>query len=155
MNEKHKYRVYLAGPITGTTYQGANDWRIWAMGELEQAGIVGVNPLRAKEYLESYGILEAQYIDIHPFSTNKGITSRDRFDVIRCDLMLAYFPKDPNRRVSIGTCIEFGWADLNRTPVICAMEEGNIHEHGMLLEIMGWRCHTLEEAVAYAKAILH
>jgi hypothetical protein len=43
---------------------------------------------------------------------------------------------------------------LKRTPIVCIMEPGNIHEHAMLNEAIGFRCTTLEEALTVIKAIL-
>jgi hypothetical protein len=58
-------------------------------------------------------------------------------------------------RVSIGTAIEFGWADSRKTPIICVMEpEGNPHDHPMIREAIGFRVATLKEALNVAIAIL-
>lgn len=146
--------VYLAGPISGKRYTEANDWRRFAAHELAAHGIQAVNPLRGKDFLANIGPLEKQYLGVHPLATNSGITTRDRFDVQRCDLMLAHFPVDISDRVSIGTAIEFGWADAYRTPVICSMEEGNIHEHAMTSELTGWRVYTLQDAIDLAVSII-
>jgi predicted small integral membrane protein len=43
--------VYLAGPIAGLSYKGATDWRDQAIASLAEAGIRGLSPMRAKEYL--------------------------------------------------------------------------------------------------------
>lgn len=144
--------VYLAGPITGLTYDGADDWRQKASSQLHYAEIRTLNPLRAKDYLRGLGPLEDQYFDLSPLSTEHGITTRDRFDVFRCDLMVANF--EGAIKVSIGTVIELGWADASRTPVVGIWEDGNPHDHGMVREIVGWRAKTLEEGLRLVEAIL-
>jgi len=56
------------------------------------------------------------------------------------------------QRASIGTAVEFGWADIYRKPIIMVIEEANgagqdnIHLHAMLTELAGYRVPTLEEA---------
>ena len=44
--------VYLAGPITGLTFDGCTDWREYAKKSLAEAGIDGLSPMRAKDYLK-------------------------------------------------------------------------------------------------------
>ncbi len=44
--------VYLAGPISGCSYEGCTDWREQVIRDLAQAGIKGLSPMRAKEYLK-------------------------------------------------------------------------------------------------------
>ena len=148
-----KPSVYLAGPITGLTYDGAADWREYAKTKLALLGIDAFSPMRAKQYLRNLPQLPAVVQGDNPLSTNKGITTRDRMDCMSRDLIIANF-KGANR-ASIGTCVEFGWADAARRPVIIVMEdEGNVHEHGMLLEIAGYRVKTLDEAIELARCIL-
>jgi nucleoside 2-deoxyribosyltransferase len=150
--------VYLAGPITGLTYDEGNDWRDAVIEELEAAGIVAYSPLRAKNFLREIGVLDAAgtpdsaYMGLNPLSEPKGITARDRFDATRSDVVLMNLVGA--KRVSIGTMIEAGWADAARRPVVIAMEEDNVHRHAMLNEIAGFIVPTLAEAVAVVKAVL-
>ena len=51
-------RVYLAGPIRGCSYDNATDWREYAIKELAKDGIIGVSPMRAKEFLRGIERLE-------------------------------------------------------------------------------------------------
>jgi nucleoside 2-deoxyribosyltransferase len=147
--------VYLAGPIAGLNYAGATEWRDDAIAQLAAAGIKGLSPMRAKNYLK----------DVQEFSKNchaegavnvlsqpSSIMTRDRFDATRCDVILVNFLGA--EKVSIGTVMELAWADLSRIPIVCVMEPGNIHEHGMVTEAIGIRVTTLEEALEVVKAIL-
>lgn len=143
--------VYLAGPISGLSYDGAQDWRAAAADRLKVAGIGSFSPLRGKEYLRAMGILEGSY-DIHPLSTAQGITNRDRFDVCRADLILANLYGA--ERISIGTVIELGWADIARTPVVGVWEDGNVHDHPMVSQIVGWHAANLTEGLDIVEAIL-
>jgi len=147
-------RVYLAGPITGLTYGNCTDWREYAQKELAVAGITGVSPLRAKNYLKAYGgkLIGNEYFD-KVLSCAKGITTRDRWDAMNSDLLLVNFLGA--ERASLGSMIEYGWADAARNPIITVMEEGgNLHDHAMVRELTGFRVETLDEGLNVAKAIL-
>lgn len=145
-----EFSVYLAGPISGLTYGGATDWRAYVASQLPP-WIKALSPMRGKKYLDNGETIGDSYEDIL-LSSQSAITARDRFDVQNADLVLFNF-LDADR-VSIGSCIEVGWADAFRTPAIAVMEEGNLHDHAMIREIAGWRADTLDAAIAAVKAIL-
>jgi nucleoside 2-deoxyribosyltransferase len=80
--------------------------------------------------------------------------TRDRYDVMSSDVVL--FNLLGTTTVSIGTCIEFGWADAFRKPVVLVMEpEGNLHDHPMVREAAGYIVPTLDEAVQVLDCILN
>lgn len=147
-----KPKVYLAGPISGLTYEGATDWRTDVIHALADADIIGVSPMRGPEYLLSEKVIRDSYPE-QALSTVKGITYRDRFDVMTCDVVLMHVLGAT--KVSIGTMIEAGWADAFRKPVVLAMEPGNVHQHGMLETIAGWIVPTQEEAVHIIKTMFY
>jgi|SRR5579859_1929292 len=149
-------KVYLAGPITGLNYKGATDWRFYAKSVLEAVGITAYSPMRGKEYLDKVKEFTADgdaYKHMGVLSSNRGIITRDRFDATRCDILLANLLGAP--KVSIGTVMEIAWADAHRIPIVCCMEESdNVHEHGMITEVLGYRVPTLDEALHVIKAVL-
>lgn len=149
-------KVYLAGPIAGLDYAGATDWRETAKESLNFCGITALSPMRAKQYLKDVASFAAdsnQYKTLSVLSSNRGITTRDRFDCQSADVVLVNLLGAT--RVSIGTMLEVAWADAKRTPIVLVMEpEGNVHHHGMLLECAGFHCHSLDEALNVVKAIL-
>lgn len=148
--------VYCAGPITGLTLKDCTDWRIKVKADLANAQINAVSPLRGKDFLAEFGKLSgtaAEYGHVSPLASPRGIMTRDRFDATRCDVLLVNLLGA--ERVSIGTCLEIALADSKRTPIVCAMEpSGNVHEHAMLSEAIGFRVATLDEAIAVVKCIL-
>ena len=150
--------VYLAGPITGFNYIDCTDWRDHVRLQLSLAGLRGLSPMRGKEYLRKiaenvpFTADGDKYAVQGPLSTNRGIITRDRFDSTRCAVLFVNLLGA--KQVSIGTCIEIGWADANRTPIVCVMEKGNPHEHGMIMEAIGYRVESLGEAIDITKAIL-
>ena len=149
--------VYLCGPITGCTFHEAKyGWREEVFDALDEVGIMGLSPLR---HLTAEQISAADNKSMNPngaevgvLSTPRGLTERDRFDTLRSDLVFCNLLGA--ERASIGSMIEFGWADAHRIPILCVMEEGNIHHHGMVTAIASWIVPTLEEGIAVTKDLL-
>lgn len=148
--------VYLAGPISGQTLAGANNWRTIAQEYLSNKGIKAITPLRGKDYLNSLveadGTYKTQYSE-HPMSTPHGITCRDRWDSTRCDLLFAYFP-DGLDKVSIGTIMEIAWASMSGVYVLAVIEKDSIHDHGMLTESCSLVLHDFDQALKLIPVIL-
>lgn len=153
--------VYLAGPITGLSFDDCTDWRE-EMSKRFHPGILGLSPMRAKEYLRCLGIMPDCVTQqaaagnegiASALSSERGIQTRDYFDCTGADLVLANLLGA--EKVSIGTVIEIAWCYASRTPLVLVMEdEGNIHEHGMLRQCVGWRVNTLEAGVHVVNAVL-
>lgn len=143
--------IYLAGPITGLAYDESEDWRIQARKILPE-WIATATPLRGKQYLREHGKLPAFGYGKKPLSTNKGIVTRDSYDVRNCDMILMNLLDA--KRISVGTMIEMGWAYGYGTPIVLVMEPGNIHEHAMTFEIPGYIVPTLEEGCMVVEMFL-
>lgn len=149
-----KFLVYLAGPITGLTFDGAEDWRKEAIAALGKHGITGLSPLRAKEYLREIGKISGtgeEYAHMGVLSTPRGVTTRDRYDATRCDVLFVNVLGA--KSVSIGTVMEIAWADSKRIPIVMLTNEGNPHEHMMINECIGFKCYSFEDAIHVIKAI--
>lgn len=151
-----RHSVYLAGPISGLTFDDADEWRVHAMDVLRRHEIDGLSPLRGKAYLRTLGELSAGCAaegKAGLMSLPRSIMTRDFYDATHCDVLLVNLLGAT--RVSIGTMMEVAWCFQSRTPVVCAMEPGNIHEHAMLAEAIGFRVGTIDEAIAVCVAILN
>ncbi len=146
------FLVYLAGPIDGLTYAEGQDWRD-DFSKALPVEIRGISPLRGKSAdLARVGVIRDSYEE-NPLTSQVGITTRDRFDCTRADAVVFNF--SGAKKVSIGTCIELGWADSQRIPIILVMEkEGNVHDHPMVRAMAGFRVETLDQAAAVLEAIL-
>lgn len=147
-------RVYLAGPITGLTFEGATDWRDRVIEDL-LPNIVGVSPMRGKEYLAGLGTIGGTPDEVYMtnvMSTPKSIVCRDRYDCTSSDAVLMNVLGA--KRVSIGTMIEAGWADSARVPLVLVIDgKANPHYHAMLTQIAGYVVETLPQAVHVLKTI--
>jgi nucleoside 2-deoxyribosyltransferase len=125
-------RVYLCGPIDGkTTEEAKHGWRA-EVSSLLSEDIRPVSPMRSDP--EESGVLSSQPLAYanHPMMTPAAITARDRFDVMRCDVLLADLR---GKTVSKGSMIELGWADAYRKPVIAIVRPEDCHWHVMVNSI--------------------
>lgn len=165
--------VYLAGPISGLSYGEATGWRQEVRDQLLRSGIKAASPLRAKVYIreaaataglkgepfeidQSSPAIDENDMDapaVRAMSNSRGITTRDRFDCLNCDVLFVNLLG--TERVSIGTVMEIAWADAMRKPIVLVIEdEANLHDHAMIRECVGFRVPTIREGVEITKAIL-
>lgn len=146
------FKVYLAGPIAGLTYDEGQDWREYAQAALASHFINGYSPLRQKDFLRAAGVIgKTQFAN--PMATDRGIMTRDHNDCKTADAILVNLLGA--KSVSAGTVMEMAWAYAYGVPLIVAMEEtGNLHEHPMIRESIDFRVTTLDEAIAVTVAIL-
>lgn len=147
-----KHYVYLAGPITGLTYDGASDWREKFSARMNSDKVECLSPLRGKEFLRGQGVLHSGTYD-GSLTTGKAITRRDYFDCTRSTVVFINL-KD-SQRVSIGTVMEIAWAYQKQIPTIVVMEPGNIHSHVMLNESSTYIVSTLEEGEEILRFLLN
>lgn len=117
--------VYLAGPITGESWGGANAWREYAREILEERGVRVLSPLRNKGYLANETSIQMSYD--HVMSSEKAIVMRDLYDVQTCDALLVNFLGATEK--STGTIAEIGAASILHKPIVVVMEEDNVHQH--------------------------
>lgn len=144
-------KVYLAGPITGHSFQQITDWRNETKDFLSQHSIIGVSPLRGKEYLKKEESVKDNYPN-HIMSSITGINVRDYNDVKEANALLVNF-LDSRDKISIGTIMEIAWARAFQIPIVIVMEEHNPHNHGMLT-FGNLVVNTLEEGIELILMIL-
>lgn len=157
MSMRNHGRIYLCGPITGCTFLEAKvGWRKDVYDALTPKGIECLSPLR---HLREDQIDLGDHQSMNPngaavgvLSTPRGLTERDRFDTMRSDLVFCNLLGA--ERASIGSMIEFGWADAMRIPILVCMDENNIHNHGMVTALASWIVPTLEEGMSVTEDLL-
>ena len=142
--------IFLAGPLTGVPYKDALEWRRYVASRLP-ADITAFSALRGKTYLENERVLKDAYPE-HLLSTARGTVTRDRYDVCRCGALFVNLLDTD--KVSIGTMMEMAWADVQRIPIILAMEIGNIHDHAFVRQVAGFVTRDLDEAIQTAVDVL-
>ena len=142
-------KVYLAGPMTGLTLEEAEKWRRFAASRLV-SDYTCFSPLRGKNFLRTRG----EMLPDGPAEAygDQGIFRRDRWDVRRCGVVLAYLAGA--KQVSIGTVMELAWAWALGKYVIVVMEKGNPHDHAFVRQAASVVFGTLTEAVQYMNQTL-
>lgn len=158
----HK-KVYLAGPIGGSTYDEAQNWRIDLSDLLStksNGAIRGYSPLRGKGALKSVGTLStAAYPFYSPLATNKAILTRDFNDCRTADLVIVnLLPYDLNDGPppSLGTAMEIGFAYALQVPVlaVCSRVGNPVADHSMITSAVGFWAENMDEAADMACSIL-
>lgn len=151
------YHVYLAGPITGCTYEECVNWREDFLRSMPKS-IKCCSPMRGKT---SRGSTCREEADVNAargasdgfLRTDAAIMHRDYFDCTRADVIVFNFLGAT--RVSVGTVMEAAWGYQNHTPMVFIMEpNGNLHDHPMMRQCIGFRCATVEEGKKAVLAIL-
>ena|SRR3990167_2407105 len=152
-------RLYLSGPLAGISYDEAVDWRKYVASKLA-SDIVTLSPMRGKSYLSKEKTLVNYKYENSILSNSRAITTRDRNDVMNCDMVLVNFLGA--KTISIGSVIEIGWADSFRKPVVMVANRflsdrssiRNIHEHPIIDEIVGFRTDNLDDAINVVNCVL-
>ena len=145
-----KKLLFLAGPLTGLSYEEALAWRTEVERKLP-SDIVAFSALRKKHYLSDETVLKDSYAD-RPLSTPRGTITRDRNDVLRCDALFVNLLGA--KQVSVGTMFELAWADLKRIPIVIVMEQGNINDHAFVREVAGYVAQSIDEGIDIAVSVL-
>jgi nucleoside 2-deoxyribosyltransferase len=145
-------RVYLCGPIAGLTTQECTEQRKDMADRLAHYGIEGWSPMRGKENIVAPGtpISSNAYEGVMASAT--GIIGRDRNDVFTCDAVLADLRGA--KKASIGSMVEFGWADAWRKPIVTIMEPGNVHDHVFVKQLSTYVTDAEDEAIRLLSMLL-
>lgn len=162
------FKIYLSGPISGLTYNESDKWADEAKDKLHYIGsgsnlfqVVGYRPLRYNEYTLDgkrldknivYNANKTDTVNMNPTLTDRAIVSRDRYDVITSDVLLVNLLGAKEK--SIGTMFEMAWAYEKRIPIVCIIEENNIHDHPFVRESIDYRVDNLNDAVEMIHRIL-
>lgn len=134
--------VYLAGPITGRTFDEAIDWRrnfdadVWGF----DSGWECLSPMRGKEAFRIRGPLPST------FDEGRAAVLRDLYDIRRCDAVLVNLVGAD--RVSIGSMCELGYANaLGKFIIVARSHSDTVHEHVFVAELASQIVPTLANAI--------
>lgn len=140
-----KLKAYLCGPMTGQTVEQCSSWREEATRRLSDL-FHCMSPLRGKEYLppgplDAFANVENEVGAV--LSGAKGILNRDRWDVERCDVVLAIF--ESTKIVSIGSVMEIAFAHAYHTPIVAVVDQR--HMHPFIVEAVTHLCPDFDTAI--------
>lgn len=143
MSEK---TVYLAGPITGLTYEGCTSWRDYAREQLEyemtgradinramppenslvpeyrRTGIKTLNPMRMKEHLDDGREIPA----VSPDYDDQFVVERDLYDIRQSNVVLENLLGA--ERVSVGSMQEMGYGKALSKYIVVLIEPDGVIE---------------------------
>lgn len=170
--------IYASGHIAATDYDAATSWyaradallnpthKLTSCGrgyvETKDRPFELIRPMRGKDFLSrvvgplgtggNYAVndtaLQAEMV------TSRGITARDRNDVMRCDAVLMNLTGAPSK-ISIGCAIEAGWADAARKPIVIVRQKDNVMAgHPILEGVAAYTVETLEEGCTLVRLLL-
>lgn len=145
----NKPKIYLAGPITGQSWEEATQWREHVAAQLVDIADCH-SPLRHKEYLSGEGCIKDEYNETL-FSSQRAIFGRDTFDVRTSELLFVNFL--PAKSVSIGTVLEIGIAWELRKQIVIVMTPDTYHWHSMLRECTPWVVDNIDDGIKVVRAL--
>lgn len=128
-------KVYLAGPVSHTTWVNAVSWRKDVKGVLRDSNIDCLDPTR-------HGLIQDDDI----------ITHLCMNDVKNSDAILVNF-LDMDR-ISIGTILEIGWASALDKPVVLVVDEEKSFDYGIFQYLTRLRADNMEDGLEYIKTVL-
>ena len=143
-------KIYLAGPISGYSYNEIINYFERTASTFSENGFSVLHPMLAKQALRNELELKPEGYG-NPESTNHAIFERDKWmvqnsDIVFCNLL-------GSTRVSIGSVMELAWASyLGKLTVVC-MEQDNIHRHAFVLEAADAVFDNLDDAISYICAL--
>jgi nucleoside 2-deoxyribosyltransferase len=163
-----KPTIYLAGPMTGLLEETYYGWRTKARLALEDAGWQVLTPTKGQELPDGENYDADRTEEWRPINrTSSGMVRQDRLYVWRSDAILFNFHPEvvapvrckncgevADERASIGSAIEFGWADARDKLIVTVLVPETIHDHGFFRRLSGVFVPTLDEALTYLCGIV-
>jgi len=146
-----KKRVYLSGPISGSSWDEATEWRVELRDRLEKTGLYDCqDPLRGKQHLQGEEAIEnTSFEGVDGYLT---LFKRDRWDVKQCDIVFINLTN--SEQVSIGSMFELAWAhELDKYNIV-VMEKDSIHWHTFVHKAASIVFTDYDEAVKYMEKVL-
>jgi nucleoside 2-deoxyribosyltransferase len=143
--------IYLSGPFSGLSLTVINDWRIEVKNNIAK-DIRCIDPLRDDPDLAVVKKVRSSDEALNDLTHGMRTVTRNRTDIMNCDLLLANLLQDAE--LSVGTIGEIFWADAFRKPIILLKKNNSIYNHAMLDAICQWKFTTLKEAIAQINTML-
>jgi nucleoside 2-deoxyribosyltransferase len=143
-------RVYLAGPITGKSFDEVMSRYKEKTAILIDFGYEVLSPMTAKGGLKGVNsFVSSGYAG--PVANDHSIFERDRWMVSQADVVLVDLSNAT--AISIGTMMELAWASYLNKHTILVMGESNVHDHAFVKEAADIRLPDLEAAYDYLREL--
>ncbi len=139
------YNIYLAGQVSGLSYLAVMKRRS-EIAAMFPAHISVLNPLDHQEYLKGVEV-------ITPFMGDSDEIIVECFWMINyCDLVLVDLIGAT--QISVGACVEIGYAMRACIPIVAMIGADDIHQHPFITIPARFVCDTEAKAVAEISAML-
>ena len=145
-------KIYVAGPISGMSYDEVQKYFKTTSHKLEQLGYDVLTPMIGKSALRTELKLRTKDYT-YPISTNHAIFGRDQWMVRQSDIILCNL-ENSGERVSIGSMMELAWASMLGKHIIVVLPKNNIHQHAFVLEAADIIYETYDEALEYLENLI-
>ena len=143
-------KIYLAGPITGKSFDEVMSRYKEKTSLLVDFGYEVLSPMTAKGGLKGVGeFISSGYAS--PVANDHSIFQRDQWMVSQADVVLADLSNA--EKVSIGTMMELAWASYMNKHTILVMGIDNVHDHAFVKEAADVRFGNMEEAYGYLREL--
>ena len=149
--------IYLAGPVTGMTADGAATWRTMVTKRLRPMGLLCVSPVRDAPPLADGETYKVVHEDHSKGGSAAAIRTKTKTDVVLCDVVLAYMPKpEGNGWPSLGTAIEMARAKLMGKTVVLVVDEREprLAQHPILLDCADAVFYDFNDAIEFIESVL-
>lgn len=145
-------KVYIAHPISGSSYDQVTDRYQDVVEKLQQMGYIVYRPLTGKGYLRDE--IELKLRGYHqPASTDQAIVRRDFWRVSQSDIVFADL--SGATRVSIGAMMEMAVARCQGKHVVLVIEEElNPHHHAFVRQCADIFFTDHKEAMTYLEKLI-
>lgn len=150
-----KPKIYLAGPISGKSFEEVMNRYNEKIAILTDFGYTVLSPMTGKQHFQGTQSFDS-HGDDNPISTNHAIFERDQWMVTQADVVLVDLSNAPER-VSIGSMFELAWASLLHKHTVVIMKHDplnhNIHNHAFVLEAADIILPDLQAAYDYLRTL--
>lgn len=139
--------IYLAGPITGLSYEEVVSRIERLQKELKKAGYDVIHPMIGKKCLQNETKFKPSGYT-HPITSDHSIVRRDHWMVINSDILFLDFTQGKSN-VSIGSICELAWAYHNNVYTVVVLPKDNVHNHAFVKEMSDVIFTNIDEAIEY------
>lgn len=145
--------IYLAGPMTGLSWEKTLAWREHVEVELGRDWKI-LSPARPQQDQDRTKVLKLQTQEnneLNLWDTATGVVASDTFLIDQSDWVLANFLGA--EKISVGTVWELGYAYHARKKIIVLMSKEDIHNHPFTRRGVDMFTDDIEQVIEFFKRI--
>jgi len=149
--EGGRMRIYLAHPISGTSFSTTARYFLKTAKVLRKMGYKVLHPLTGKKELRCELELKAEGYR-HPVATNHAIVRRDKWSVEHSDVFFLNLENATD--ISVGCVAELAWAYAKNIHSVVVLPKQSKMRHAFVLEMSDVIFETTSEALKYLRRLI-